>query len=86
MIMNLGIGDWGLGIGDWAQSQSPIPNPQSPNFLNKINNNCILFFQYILIIKRKKNVIYAIKSIYTLIEYKYFNNSLSSINFNLLNI
>jgi hypothetical protein len=56
------------------------------NFLNKINNNCILFFQYILIIKRKKNVIYAIKSIYTLIEYKYFNNSLSSINFDLLNI
>ncbi len=27
----LGIGDWGLGIGDWAQS--PIPNPQSPNYL-----------------------------------------------------
>jgi len=27
----LGIGDWGLGIGDWAQS--PIPNPQSPNFI-----------------------------------------------------
>jgi len=26
----LGIGDWGLGIGDWAQS--PIPNPQSPNY------------------------------------------------------
>jgi len=33
----LGIGDWGLGIGDWGlgigrnpQSQSPIPNPQSP--------------------------------------------------------
>jgi len=23
-----GIGDWGLGIG-----QSPIPNPQSPNYL-----------------------------------------------------
>jgi len=23
-------GDWGLGIGDWAQS--PIPNPQSPNY------------------------------------------------------
>jgi len=23
----LGIGDWGLGI-----AQSPIPNPQSPNF------------------------------------------------------
>jgi len=31
----LGIGDWGLGIGDWglggmANSESPIPNPQSP--------------------------------------------------------
>jgi len=25
------FGDWGLGIGDWAQS--PIPNPQSPNFI-----------------------------------------------------
>jgi len=24
------MGDWGLGIGDWAQS--PIPNPQSPNY------------------------------------------------------
>jgi len=24
------FGDWGLGIGDWAQS--PIPNPQSPQF------------------------------------------------------
>jgi len=24
------FGDWGLGIGDWAQS--PIPNPQSPNY------------------------------------------------------
>jgi len=31
----LGIGDWGLGIGDWGQS--PIPNPQSPRFQNKIN-------------------------------------------------
>jgi len=27
-------GDWGLGIGDWAQS--PIPNPQSPTYFNKI--------------------------------------------------
>jgi len=26
----MGIGDWGLGI-----AQSPIPNPQSPNSLNK---------------------------------------------------
>ena len=25
----MGIGDWGLVIGDW--SQSPIPNPQSPD-------------------------------------------------------
>jgi len=25
-------GDWGLGIGDWAQS--PIPNPQSPIYVN----------------------------------------------------
>jgi len=33
----LGIGDWGMGIGDWAQS--PIPNPQSPNFnLTKLIN------------------------------------------------
>jgi len=30
----LGIGDWGLGIGDWAQS--PIPNPQSPEYINSI--------------------------------------------------
>jgi len=28
----MGIGDWGLGIGDWAQS--PIPNPQSPIYIN----------------------------------------------------
>jgi len=28
-VVNI-IGDWGLGIGDWAQS--PIPNPQSPNY------------------------------------------------------
>jgi len=28
-------GDWGLGIGDWAQS--PIPNPQSPNYLKNTN-------------------------------------------------
>jgi len=31
MNWGLGIGDWGLGIGDWGQS--PIPNPQSPQFL-----------------------------------------------------
>ena len=28
--MKIDYGDWGLGIGDWAQS--PIPNPQSPNY------------------------------------------------------
>jgi len=33
----LGIGDWGLGIGDWAQS--PIPNPQSPSQIKKIEVN-----------------------------------------------
>jgi len=33
----LGIGDWGLGIGDWGLG--PIPNPQSPINLLKINNN-----------------------------------------------
>jgi len=27
----MGIGDWGLGI-----AQSPIPNPQSPTYNNKI--------------------------------------------------
>jgi len=30
----LGIGDWGLGIGDWGLG--PIPNPQSPIFLDFI--------------------------------------------------
>jgi len=30
----MGIGDWGLGI-----AQSPIPNPQSPNKLNSLNNH-----------------------------------------------
>jgi len=28
----MGIGDWGLGIGDWGLG--PIPNPQSPLYLN----------------------------------------------------
>jgi len=40
-------GDWGLGIGDWGlgigrNSQSTIPNPQSPNpnyIFNKYFNN-----------------------------------------------
>jgi len=31
----LGIGDWGLGIGDWGLG--PIPNPQSPIPIVKIN-------------------------------------------------
>ena len=35
LMINMGIGDWGLGIGDWGlgigpNPQSPIPNPQSP--------------------------------------------------------
>jgi len=30
----MGIGDWGLGIG--PNPQSPIPNPQSPSFINII--------------------------------------------------
>jgi len=30
--LNLKIGDWGLGIGDWGLG--PIPNPQSPNYIN----------------------------------------------------
>jgi len=29
----MGIGDWGLGI-----AQSPIPNPQSPILVFKVNN------------------------------------------------
>ena len=32
--LNFSFGDWGLGIEDWAQS--PIPNPQSPNFETRI--------------------------------------------------
>ena len=31
LVINLGIGDWGLGIG--PNPQSPIPNPQSPNII-----------------------------------------------------
>ena len=30
--MGIGDGDWGLGIGDWGLG--PIPNPQSPFFIN----------------------------------------------------
>jgi len=37
MLKFLVIGDWGWGIGDWAQS--PIPNPQSPNFNNTYSIN-----------------------------------------------
>ena len=35
-IKRVFYGDWGLGIGDW-----PIPNPQSPRYLNK---NLFKFF------------------------------------------
>ena len=33
--MGMGIGDWGLGIGDWGLG--PIPNPQSPIPMIKID-------------------------------------------------
>jgi len=61
----LGIGDWGLGIGDWGlgigrNPQSPIPNPHSNLFSNKIYikkiyliffiNNIIYLNNYIIII------------------------------------
>ena len=32
---------WGLGIGDWGL-ESPIPNPQSPIILNKLNKNLVI--------------------------------------------
>jgi len=53
----LGIGDWGLGIGDWAQS--PIPNPQSPLKLKKLN---ILYdkFKFKYYILYYKILIYSI--------------------------
>jgi len=34
---------WGLGIGDWAQS--PIPNPQSPIYLNESSIYSIILFR-----------------------------------------
>jgi len=33
----MGIGDWGLGIG-----QSPIPNPQSPNYIFIVTINLLI--------------------------------------------
>jgi len=39
----LGIGDWGLGIGDWGLG--PIPNPQSPIYLFKINQKINIVFK-----------------------------------------
>jgi len=33
--MGIGDGDWGLGIGDWGLG--PIPNPQSPIPMMKLN-------------------------------------------------
>ena len=35
VMVNMGIGDWGLGIGDWGLG--PIPNPQSPIPINDLN-------------------------------------------------
>ena len=59
----MGIGDWGLGIGDWAQS--PIPNPQSPNY-NKYYN--------LIIIKNKK--VYKNKINNLINIYKIFINNI----------
>jgi hypothetical protein len=42
----LGIGDWGLGIGDWGLG--PIPNPQSPILIYKIDN--ITIFKYLKLV------------------------------------
>jgi len=41
LILEKGIGDWGLGIGNWRlgqipNPQSPIPNPQLVKLNNKI--------------------------------------------------
>jgi len=46
----MGIGDWGLGIGDWGLG--PIPNPQSPIYLAKIN---IIYIYYLLYLNNIKN-------------------------------
>ena len=35
-----------MGIGDWANPQSPIPNPQSPNYQRKHNYNNLLILKY----------------------------------------
>ena len=39
-IGDWGIGDWGLGIG--PNPQSPIPNPQSPFFID-VNSKLVIF-------------------------------------------
>jgi len=44
-----GYGDWGLGIGDWAQS--PIPNPQSPNFIADYKYYIMYYILSIIIYK-----------------------------------
>ena len=36
--------NWGLGIGDWPNPQSPIPNPQSPNYIEEFTNRSDNYF------------------------------------------
>jgi len=41
----MGIGDWGLGIGDWGLG--PIPNPQSPYYIEEFKILFYLIFIFI---------------------------------------
>jgi len=65
----LGIWDWGLGIGDWAQS--PIPNPHSPIFSNKI----LLYYLIILNVLKILNLylFQSIKQTFNLSFFYLFN-------------
>jgi len=46
VIIEMGIGDWGLGIG--PNPQSPIPNPQSP--IPNPHGKLISYFKLIYIL------------------------------------
>ena len=70
MNWGLGIGDWGLGIGDWAQS--PIPNPQSPYYINIINFIIYLLSKYLKKINNFKYKIYNPKKIYFIVLFFIF--------------
>ena len=69
----MGIGDWGLGIGDWGLG--PIPNPQSPSFINKIffNNIYYLLKIKIFIYKYKKYLLFKLFN-YSSFKIKYYQN------------